>query len=226
MSYYDTGLAFSPEGHLLQVEYARQAVNKSRTTIVVPTRQGILIIYQYIPQDHIIDQPRYNKIRKLDSKSLIIVSGRNGDSGQVLALTSQIYREHILNYGESPNLRSISESIRKLFHTPTISYSKRPYGCNAVIAGQDEFNESEKSKYLLYLIDADGSLLRQRYTISGIDKLRIFNIFSERFSKNKQQFTTIEQAISFIKEKVLSKTNLNKREFNYYKFSQGNLTKL
>lgn len=47
------------------------------------------------------------------------MSGRNGDTEQILAQTSELYRQHILNYDQSPGIRSMAQNIRKLLYSPT-----------------------------------------------------------------------------------------------------------
>ena len=97
-------------------------------------------------------------MKKLDENMILVVSGRNGDTGQILIASAQLHRQHVLNYGQTPSLRSMAQNVKKLFHTPTASYTRRPYGCNAVIAAYEQ--QDKNGQYSLYVIDADGSLTK------------------------------------------------------------------
>jgi 20S proteasome alpha/beta subunit len=75
MGYDRTATMFSPEGKLLQVEYAEKAVRLGSASIGVVCSDGVFILADKRVKDKLVIQKSANKIYEIDSHIISSVSG-------------------------------------------------------------------------------------------------------------------------------------------------------
>ena len=80
MGYDRTATMFSPEGHLLQVEYAQKTVRLGSSSIGMVCSDGVFIIADKRTEDKLIVQKSANKIYEIDSHLISSVAGFVSDA--------------------------------------------------------------------------------------------------------------------------------------------------
>src|SRR4030042_3047400 len=80
MGYDRTATMFSPQGHLLQVEYAEKAVRHGSASIGMTCSDGVFIIADLRIEDKLIVAKSTNKIYEIDSHMMSSVAGILSDA--------------------------------------------------------------------------------------------------------------------------------------------------
>lgn len=76
---------FSPEGRLMQVEYAIEAINKTGSAIGILTKEGIVLATEKQDVSFLLEQNRTSeKIYCLDKHVYCVVSGLTADANYLI----------------------------------------------------------------------------------------------------------------------------------------------
>ena len=137
MAYDRTIVVFSPDGRLLQVEYAREMVKNGTTSVGVRAKDAIVLgtIKIAVPLAEI---ESYRKIYKIDDHIGAVSSGSLADSKSLVErarVRSQINR---LTYGEPISVSTLTSYICDQKHVVTQYAGVRPYGVGMLVGGLDD----------------------------------------------------------------------------------------
>src|SRR3989344_7305107 len=89
MGYDRTATMFSPEGHLLQVEYAEKTIRLGPSSIGIVCSDGVFIITDRRIKDKLVVAKSANKINEIDSHIIASVAGIVSDA-RVLVERAQL----------------------------------------------------------------------------------------------------------------------------------------
>lgn len=89
MGYDRTATMFSPEGHLLQVEYAEKTVRLGSSSIGMICSDGVFILADRRSEDKLVVPKSMNKIYEIDEHIIASVSGIVADA-RVLVEKAQV----------------------------------------------------------------------------------------------------------------------------------------
>jgi len=134
---YDQSLTmFSPEGRILQVEYAMEAVSRGLLAIGLMSKAGVVIttIRKY---SSIMDPENISKIFKIDDHIGCAISGLHADSRVLVdyaRVQCQIYR---LTYDEPSTVQMITRRLADIKQQYTQVGGVRPFGSSLIIIGVD-----------------------------------------------------------------------------------------
>lgn len=134
---YDTDcITWSPNGRILQVEYAMEAVKQGTPVLGLRSRKYVVLAsFRRSPSELAHHQ---QKVFKIDDHMCIGISGLTADA-RVLA---EFMRNECLNhryiYDSPSNIGRLALQIADKSQNKTQNSSKRPYGVGLLIAGVDE----------------------------------------------------------------------------------------
>ncbi len=125
ISVYDSNLAvFSPQGELLQVEYAKKAGNRGDLVIVALTEcssNAIICIPTKKIHQKLLDRRSIDKIVRIDDNSFVVLSGLASDGRFLVQECRKYSLEHFYTYGCLPTTFSIARHIGEMQHEATLS---------------------------------------------------------------------------------------------------------
>ncbi len=137
MAYDRTIVVFSPEGRLLQVEYARQMVKNGTTSIGIRTKEGVLLAgVKVAPKLAILDS--YKKIYQIDDHVAAVISGSLADGRELAELARVRAQINRITYGEPASILSLVTYICDRKHLVTQYAGVRPYGVGMLVGGVDD----------------------------------------------------------------------------------------
>jgi proteasome alpha subunit len=182
---YDRAITmFSPDGRLLQVEYAKKTVRQGSTAIGLVCSDGILFVTDKRILDGLIVPESVEKIWQIDEHIGATASGILSDA-RVLIERSQIKaQQHRVTYDTMIDTLTIVKDICELKQICTQSAGLRPFGVSLLIGGID--NDGPK----LYETDPTGIYFGYLASAIGEFETEIEEILKKQYQPN----ITIEDA--------------------------------
>jgi proteasome alpha subunit len=180
---------YGPEGRLIQVEYAAEAVSRGSTTIGVRTDKFALIASHVKPPRELVDP--YDKIFEVDDHAGATGSGYISDMLRLideLRLESQQYK---LTMGTSIDMFTLAKRLGQYIHEFTL-YSVRLPASSIILAGADQ-----KGVHL-YQVDPSGTFSRGSAFVVGRNSDKALEALIKGYSKD----LTLEQAKQLVMKSV------------------------
>ncbi|MBX8640077.1 MAG: hypothetical protein KIS29_07060 [Thermoplasmata archaeon] len=122
---YDDELVFSPEGRIYQLEYARNAVIRSFTSVGISCKDGVLICCgKPVPEKLQPLRTDTRKIFEIGERVILTYSGLIADGNLVI---------DVIREAKPRNNMQLKESIRRAYRPFLYERNKRPLGVGFLI---------------------------------------------------------------------------------------------
>ncbi|MBI5388958.1 archaeal proteasome endopeptidase complex subunit alpha [Candidatus Woesearchaeota archaeon] len=159
---YDRAITmFSPDGRLLQVEYAKKTVKQGSTAIGIVYKDGVLLATDKRIVDPLVVPESVEKIFKVDDHIAATAAGILSDARVLIDRARIKSQQHMVTYDAPIDILSVVKDICNLKQLCTQSGGLRPFGVSILIAGVD--NGTPK----LYETDPTGIYFQYKATIIG-----------------------------------------------------------
>ncbi len=159
MAYDRTIVVFSPDGRLLQVEYAREAVKRGSTSVGVRTKDAVVLgsVKKTTPLGV---SESYKKIYEIDSHAGLVSSGLLSDARDLVEVSRVKAQINKITYGEPISLPSLTRYVCDRMHMVTQYAGMRPYGVGLLIGGVN-------GKPALFETDPSGTMIEWKAQAIG-----------------------------------------------------------
>jgi proteasome alpha subunit len=179
-------VTYSPDGRIMQMEYARKAVSRGPTIIGLKALDGIVLVAVKTKPSKLMISTK--KIHGVDEGIKIVGTGLVGDANLVIEQSKTLANNNRVTYDEPIDIYKLSKELGKGVHTYTTSGGYRPLGMSVIIGGKDE------TGYRLYGIDVSGTVLEYKAITYGVDKETITEILEEKYEDSM----TVKDIIDFL----------------------------
>jgi len=135
---YDRAITlFTPEGRLLQVEYAKKTVKQGSTAVGIRYANGVAIVSDKRLIDPLIIGRSVEKVFPIDTHLIAAAAGIMSDA-RVLAERARVKaQQHRVTYATPVDVVSIVKDVCDLKQITTQSGGYRPFGVSFIFAGVD-----------------------------------------------------------------------------------------
>ncbi len=183
---YDRAITmFSPDGRLLQVEYAKKTVRQGSTAIGMVCADGVLLVADKRMVDKLVVPESVEKIFQIDDHMGATASGILSDA-RVLIERAQIRaQQHRVTYDTAVDTSVIVKDVCSLKQVCTQSGGLRPFGVSLIMAGIDADGPK------VFETDPTGIFFQFMATVIGEGETEI----EEILYKDYDQKITIEEGL-------------------------------
>jgi proteasome alpha subunit len=136
---YDRAITmFSPDGRLLQVEYAKKTVRLGNTAIGIACRDGVLLATDKRIVDKLVVADSVEKIFAIDDHIIATASGIMSDARILIEKAQVKAQQHRVTYDTPIDVLSIVKDMANLKQLTTQVGGYRPFGVSVLFAGSDQ----------------------------------------------------------------------------------------
>ncbi len=203
MAYDRTIVVFSPDGRLLQVEYARQMVKNGSTSLGVKA-QNAVVLGAVKPITPLGVTETYRKIYEIDSHIALVSAGSLADARNLVDIARIKAQINRITYGEPISISSLTKYISDRKHLVTQYAGVRPYGVGLLIGGIDKTGPN------LYETEPSGTMIEWKAQSIGRGADKAKKVLEKDYKDGLDVKDAIKLLIKAMKagEKGVSKENL------------------
>ena len=135
---YDRAITmFSPDGRLLQVEYAKKTVKQGSTAIGLVCKDGVLFVTDKRIVDPLVVADSVEKISKIDDHIGATAAGILSDARVLIERAQLKAQQHQVTYDSPLDVLSVVKDVCDVKQVCTQSAGLRPFGVSLLIVGID-----------------------------------------------------------------------------------------
>lgn len=218
MSYrYDAGTTtFSPDGRILQVEYAIQSINQAGTAIGVQFSNGVVLAAEKKNTGRLVDYLFPEKMAKLDEHIITALAGMTSDANNLVDYMRSVAQSYLRTYDDPIPVEQLVRYVCDKKHSYTQYGGLRPFGVSFLIAGYDRHKGCQ-----LYLTDPSGNFGGWKATAIGENNQTAQSILKSSYKDNMSATEAMDLTVKVLC-KTLDSTSLNadKLEFSVLQYSE------
>ena len=209
---YDRAITmFSPDGRLLQVEYAKKTVKQGSTAVGIVCSDGVLLCTDKRIVDKLIVPESVEKIFQIDDHIVSTASGILSDARVLIERAQMEAQRHKLTYDSPIDVLSIVKDVCNLKQICTQSGGLRPFGVSLLIAGIDEDGPK------LYETDPTGIYFRYNATVIGEGETDVEEILHKKYNPKITIEEGLKLAINALKKAVDKEFNVDRIDCAFIK---------
>lgn len=192
---YDRAITlFSPDGRLLQVEYAKKTVKQGSTSMGLVCKDGVVLVTDKRIVDSLIVAESVEKIWPIDDHILTTAAGIISDARVLVERAQMAAQQHQVTYDFPIDVASIVKDICSLKQICTQSAGLRPFGVSLLIAGVD------KDGPKLYMTDPTGIYFKYKATVIGEGESEMLEVLHSKYKDDMNMNDGIKLAIEALKK--------------------------
>ncbi len=143
---YDRSVGmFSPDGLLLQVEYAEKAVKLGSSVVGIVYKDGVVILGDRKIVSKLLVKDSLKKIFEIDNHIILGASGVMSDARRLIEKSQVISQEHNVQYDKEIDLLLLVKEIADIKQYYSQAGGLRPFGVSFLFGG---FENNEPALYV------------------------------------------------------------------------------
>ena len=220
MGYDRAATMFSPEGHLLQVEYAEKTVRLGSSSIGLACKDGVVIVADKRIRDKLIASESASKIFEIDNHIMLTAAGILSDARMLVDQAQILAQQNRVTYDSPIEPIAVIRMIADKKQMFTQYGGARPYGVAVMLAG------TNKTRTHLYTSDVTGNFFAYRANAIGENDERIKEILRRDFNESMSIDDGIKFALKIFKEILEKNFDLERFDVAYIKTTDEKIVKV
>ncbi|MFO8015907.1 MAG: archaeal proteasome endopeptidase complex subunit alpha [Candidatus Woesearchaeota archaeon] len=218
---YDRAITmFSPDGRLLQVEYAKKTVKQGSTAIGLACKDGVLLVTDKRIIDPLIVAESVEKIFKIDDHIGATAAGILSDARVLIERAQLKAQQHQVTFDTQIDVLSVVKDICDLKQICTQSGGLRPFGVSLLVVGIDAKGPS------LYETDPTGIFFRYNAAVIGEGEQKIESILQKEYKKDMTIDAGLKLAIKALDKGVGDHFGVERLDCVYIKSDERKFTRV
>ncbi len=220
MGYDRAATMFSPEGLLLQVDYAEKAVRLGSASVAMKCKDGVFILADKRTEDNLIVKESASKIYEIDSHIISSVSGIVSDARVLIEKAQILAQQNRLTYDSAIEPELIIKEISSIKQQFTQYGGARPFGVAVMIAGILD------GEGRVYSSDVTGNYFEYYANAIGENDSKIKELLREKYKKDLTIKQGLKTVLDIFKEIKGDKFNLDFFEFSFISEKEEKIQKI
>ncbi len=203
---YDRAITmFSPDGRLLQVEYATKTVRIGNTAMGIVCKDGVLLVTDKRINDKLIVSSAIEKIFRIDDHLIATAAGILSDARVLVERAQQKAQENQITFDNPVDTLTIVKDMCSLKQMCTQSGGLRPFGVSMLVAGIDQDDVPR-----LYRTDPTGQYYQYKASVIGEGETEIIEKLHNEYKESWTTDQALTMAVQSIKEFLGDKFSLER----------------
>jgi len=220
MGYDRTSTMFSPDGRLLQVEYAKKAVKQGTAAIGIVCKDGVVLVADRRLIDKNIVPESVEKIYQVDDHIGATATGYLMDGRILIEKAQLLSQQHIVTYDNVMDTKSLVKEICNIKQAFTQYGGARPFGISILFAGVDD------GEPVLFETEPTGMFFQYKATAIGEGDTEIKKIFEKEYHEKMDIEEGFRLAVKALKKILEKDFDLKRMDGAYIKSSDGKFTRI
>lgn len=220
MGYDRTSTMFSPDGRLLQVEYAKKAVKQGTAAIGIVCKDGVILVADRRLIDKNIVPESVEKIYQVDDHIGATATGYLMDGRILIEKAQLLSQQHRVTYDNVMDTKSLVKEICNVKQAFTQYGGARPFGISILFAGVDD------GEPVLFETEPTGMFFQYKATAIGEGDTEIKKIFEKEYHEKMDIEEGLRLAIKALKKILEKDFDLKRMDGAYIKSSDGKFTRI
>ncbi|MEK6819893.1 MAG: archaeal proteasome endopeptidase complex subunit alpha [Nanoarchaeota archaeon] len=209
MGYDRSATMFSPEGTIIQVEYAEKATKWGSSSVGMVCADGVFIVADKRIEDKLIVSKSANKVYEIDSHIFASAAGVVADARVLVERAQVISQQHRVTYDSPIEPELVIKEIANLKQQFTQYGGARPFGVFFMIAGMNG------KKPELYISNISGNYFSYHANAIGENDEKMKEKLREVYKHDLTIKKGIKSVLEIFKEIQGTKFNMEKFEAVY-----------
>ncbi len=218
---YDRAITmFSPDGRLLQVEYAKKTVRQGSTAIGLVCKDGVALISDKRIVDSFVVSEAIEKIWEIDEHIAATASGIISDARVLIERSQLKAQQNRVTYDSPIDTLAVVKDISNLKQICTQSAGLRPFGVSVLVAGIDANGPR------LFETDPTGIYFQYRASVIGEGEVEVEEILHKEYKPEMSVEEGIKVAIKALSKVLDNNFNANRLDVAYITTKDKKFTKM
>lgn len=220
MGYDRSATMFSPDGHILQVEYAEKTVRLGAASIGFNCSDGVVIIADKGKKDELIVPESAEKIHEIDEHIMASAAGILSDARLLINHIRVNAQQHRVTYDGPIEVESVIRELADIKQQYTQHPGVRPFGVSFMVAGVNG------GKNKLYTSEITGNYFEYTSAAIGHNDEKIKEILRKEFKTSMSVEEAIKLGLKIFKKVLGDKYDVARFNIGVIKLDKGKLEKL
>jgi proteasome alpha subunit len=219
MGYDRAATMFSPDGHILQVEYAEKTVRLGSASIGMVCKDGVIIVSDKKIKDPLIIPDSVNKVYELDYHLAGTAAGILSDARILVERAQLAAQQHRVTYDTPIDPETVIKDIANIMQQFTQYPGARPFGVAFMIAGVNSGSH-------LFVSEVTGSYAAFKATAIGENDEKIKEELRSEYSDNLTIEDGIKLSLKIFKDVLGKNFNVERFDVGYVNNTEKKLKRL
>ena len=220
MGYDRAATMFSPDGHLLQVEYAEKTVRLGSASIGLVCKDGIVIVADKRIRDKLLAPESANKILEIDHHIIATSAGILADARILVDQAQLLAQQNRVTYGSPIEPISVIRMIADRKQLFTQYGGARPYGISIMLGGVS------KNKGHLYTSDVTGNFFTYKANAIGENDEMIKEILRKDYRDDMSIHEGLKFCMQIFKEILGKNFELSRFEAAWISYEEESIARV
>src|SRR3990167_10468770 len=208
---YDRSITmFSPDGRLLQVEYAKKTVKQGSTTLGLVCKDGVVLLTDKRVTSKLMVAEAIEKMFRIDDHIGAAAAGLIADARVLIDRVQLRAQQHSVTYDSKIDILSVVKEICDLKQICTQSAGLRPFGVSMLVGGVEEDGSVK-----LFLTEPYGLYFQYKAIAIGEGDTEIEAALLKRYKPNMSIDEGLKLGLSLMKEFLKDEFNVERVDAAY-----------